>query len=101
MKEPHRVSFQDAVAVGGRELELIEDRRRIFDIPGGEVIRADHDAVGSDQAHEKTERLRIINQIIVMEPAQVVPERVLDRSSMVIHMKQEVLDSSRKVGEGA
>ena len=46
MKKPHRVSFQDAVTVGRREVELIQDRRWIFDILGGEVIRAYHDAVG-------------------------------------------------------
>ena len=67
MKEPHRVSFQDAIAVGGRKVKLIQDRRRIFDVLGGEVICADYDAVGSDQTYEKTERLRIINQIVVME----------------------------------
>ena len=29
MQEPHRVSFQDAVAVGCGEVKLIHDRRRI------------------------------------------------------------------------
>ena len=38
MKEPHRVSLQDAVAVRGRELELVQDRGRIFDVFGGEVV---------------------------------------------------------------
>src|SRR5712671_3807293 len=101
MKEPHRVAFQDAIAVGGREVKLIQNRRRIFDIFGGEVIRADHDAVESDQAYEKTKRLRIINQIVVMESAQVIPERVGDRGSMITHVIQEMLDASRQVREGA
>src|ERR1700680_3513523 len=99
MKELHRVSLQDAVAVSGRKVKLIQDRCRIFDVLGGEVIRADHDAVGSDQAHEKTERLRIINQIVVMESTQVVPEGVFDRGCMVSHVKKEMLDPSCKVGE--
>src|SRR5882672_11966020 len=101
MKEPHRVSFQDAVAVGNRESELIQDRGRIFDVLGGEVVRADHDAVGSDYAHEKTERLRIINQIVVMESTQVVPERVFDSGAVVSHVKKKMLDASCKVWESA
>ena len=39
MKESHRVSSQNALAVGGRKVELIEDRRRIIDVLGGEMIR--------------------------------------------------------------
>src|ERR1700694_3100036 len=101
MKELHRVSLQDAVAVSGRKVKLIQHRRRIFDVLGGEVIRADHDAVGSDQADEKTERLRIINQIVVMESAYVVAEGVLDRSSPVSHVKQKMLDAPGQIGERA
>ena len=67
MKKPHRIPFQDAVAVGCGKVELIQDSRRVFDVLGGEVIRAYYDAVRSDQADEKAERLRIINQIVVME----------------------------------
>src|SRR4030088_1929172 len=101
MKESHRVPFQDAVAVGGREVKLVEDRSGILDVLGGEVIRADHDAVGSDHAQEKTERFRIINQIVVMESAQVVSDRVLDRRASVGHVIEEMLEASYKVGKGA
>src|SRR5712691_11034175 len=101
MKEPHRVSFQDAFAVGGREFELVQDRGRIFDVLSGEVVSADHDTVGSDHAHEKTQRLRIINQIVVMESTQVVPERVFDRGAAVSHVIKKMLDASCKVWEGA
>lgn len=47
MKESHCVSSQNALAVGGRKVELIEDRRGIINVLGGEMIRANHDAVGS------------------------------------------------------
>src|SRR5215467_10596162 len=101
MKKPHRVSFQDSVAIGSGQVKLIQHSGRIFDVLGGEVISADHDAIGPDQAHQKLERLRIIDQVVVMKSAQVVAERVLDRGSPVIHVKKEMLNPSRQVGEGA
>ena len=51
MKKPHRISFEDAVAVGGSEVKLIQHRGGIFDVLGGEVVRAHYDAIGPDQAH--------------------------------------------------
>src|SRR4051794_34426935 len=67
MEESHCVSLQDAVTVGGRQIKLVQNRRRIFNILGGEIIRADHNPVRPNQADKKAEGLRIINQIIVME----------------------------------
>src|SRR5437868_5060205 len=101
MKEPHRVPFQDAIAVAGREIKLIQDGRRVFDVLGGEIIGANDDAVVSDQAYEETEGLRIINQIVVMKAAQVVAKRVLERCRVISHVEQKMFDASCKVGEGA
>jgi hypothetical protein len=32
MQQPHRVSLQDAVAICGREIELLNNRARILDV---------------------------------------------------------------------
>ena len=100
--QPFRVPAQDARAVGGRKIELIQYGRRVFDVSGGEIIRAHHDAVGSDHSHEKSERLRIVNQIVVVESANVIAERVLERSvSSPTHMKKEMLFASCQIGKCA
>jgi hypothetical protein len=44
-EEPYRIPFQDAVAIHGRQLELFDHGARVFDVPGVETVRTDHDAV--------------------------------------------------------
>src|SRR5215831_14312611 len=88
VKESYGIALQDTIAVDGRKLKLIKDRRGIFDILRGEVVRADDDPVRADEAHQETEGLRVIDQIIVMKTAQVIPKRVFDRRSVVVHVKK-------------
>ena len=79
MQKLDGVSFQDAFAFRRRIIELVDNIVRILDVLRGENIRADHDAVRSDHGHQKTKRLRIVNQIIVIESPQVFPERPRQR----------------------
>ena len=55
--------------------ELIDHRVGIFDILRREVVRADNDAVGSDHRYQEFERLRVVDQVVVMEAANVIAGR--------------------------
>jgi len=101
MKESHRVPFQDPVAVGGREVKLVEDCGGYSMSLAAKYIRADHDCGRIRPCHEKTERLRIINQIVVMGIDAVIPDGVLIEVLRSSSCDREMLEAPYKVGKGA
>src|SRR6266508_1457389 len=101
MEQPYRVPLQDAVAIDGGQLELLDDGAWVLDIPRVEAVGADHDAVGSHQIQEKPKPLRMIGEIVVMESAHVCLEGSRRFRSVTPHVIHEMFKSSRDVRECA
>src|SRR4029453_19409467 len=93
MQKPLRVSSQDAIEVAGRQFQLFDERIRIFDIPGGKEIRADHDTVRPHFADEKAQRFGIVIEIVVMESSEILSEWTLCLQLRRAHVKETVLDA--------
>ena len=53
MQQAHRVALQDAFAIRGIEIELVDDGARILDVLGVEAVGAHHDAVGADNIDQE------------------------------------------------
>src|SRR5258705_10893252 len=100
-KEPYRVALQDAIAVRGRQLELVDHGARVLDVLRVEAVGADDDAIGADEIEEKAESFRMIGEVVVMEPPHVRLVRTLRFRPVAAHMILEVLESSRDVGKRA
>src|SRR5215467_6366188 len=98
-QESLRVSSQDAVEIGGRKVQLFHKRVGIFDILGGEEIRADHNTVGADLADQEAQGLRVIIQVVVVEPSHVLLEWTIDLQLHRAHVVEAVLDSSENEWE--
>src|SRR4029077_11068786 len=96
-----RIPLQDKLALRGRIVKLVENIARVLDVPGCKNIRAHHDAVLPDHGDQELERLRIVDQIIVVKPPQVLTERSRQWHMLVREVREEVLDPSREIREGA
>src|SRR5579863_9154456 len=101
MQKLDGVSLQDAVALRGREIKLVQDLARILYVLRGENVRAHHDAVRADHGDQELERLRIVDQIVVVEAPQVFPERVSQRDPLIVEVREEMLNPSGQIREGA
>src|SRR5258705_13920668 len=62
MKEPHRVALPYAIAVRGRQLELVDHGARVLDVPRVVAVGPDHDATGPDGIEGKAESFRMIGE---------------------------------------
>src|SRR5258705_6757866 len=101
MQKPLRVSSQDTVEIGGWQFQLFDKRVRVFDIPRGEEIRADHDTVRADLLNEEAQRVGIVIEIVVMESPDVLPEWTLDLQLRGAHVIEAVLDAREDERKGA
>src|SRR5258706_2772703 len=93
MQKPLRVPSQDAIEIGGWQFQLFHERVRIFDIPRGEEIRADHNAVRPDLVDQKAQRIGIVIEIVVMESPQILLEGTVRVQLIRPHVIEAVLDS--------
>src|SRR4029077_13290806 len=100
MQKLDRIPLQDKLALRGRIVKLVENIARILDVPGRKNVRAHHDAVLSDHGDQKLERLRIVDQVVVIKPPQVLPERARQRDVLVREVREEMFDSPREIREG-
>ena len=76
MEDFRRIAPQDQVAVRGREIQLFDQRIRVFDglIRSEGIIRPDHYAVGAYQTNQEAQSFGIKRDRVVMKSADVLLE---------------------------
>ena len=99
-EQPRGVAPQDKVAVCRREVQLLDQRIRVFDgLIGAEgVVRTDYHAVGADEANQETEGFRIERDGVVMKSPDILLEGALH---LELASFQAVLEPSGKIRETA
>src|SRR2546426_6086436 len=92
-QKPLRISSQDTLEIAGWQFQLFDERVRVFDIPRGEEIRADHDTVRPDLANQEAQRFGIVIEIVVMESPDILFEWMLHLQLNGAHVIEAVLDA--------
>src|SRR5262249_17421032 len=97
-KQPHGIASEDPIAVLSRKPELANKGVRLGDVHRCIPVRSDDDPIRADEADEKTERLGVIRDRVVVESPEVLTKRPLQRKLLGC---QAALDPSGNIGETA